>query len=957
MADAVISFAIQKIADAITNEALFAGSVRQQAEKLKRELTWMKSFLQEADAKARGGNELVQNWVKEVREAAYDAEDLIESIAIQGSEPGMGQKRRGLSSNFMPGAPIPRHNSATNYEELKKRIKNIRESAAAYGITALPNDLQERKDVDEAIVRRRALALHALNSSHVVRMEDEKASILDRLDPKREKRRSVVSIVRMGRLGKTTLAKKVFEDSQIQSRFDCAFWINVSQDYQEVKLLKDLLCRISPERKREFETMEMTQLGPCLHESLLGKTYLIVMDDVWDGEVWRIFGEHLPDEGNGSKVLITTRNRTVAAAADPDQANGTYELRFLNRKESWELFISTAIPREEDRSECTGRLKELGEQMAEKCGSLPLALVVVGGLLSAKQRSIAEWERVSESMVWQNQDESMVWQNEDESMVWQDQDKIMVQNCLRILHLGYLDLPYDLKWCFLYLSAFPEDFEIESDRLIRLWIAEGFIAESAEGLTLEETAESQLEKLIERSLVLVVSWRERDGVIICKVHHLLRELCISEAKQIDFMSVHHGTSPLPTALSHRRLSVITKPEETISRLKFAPRLRALLGFNFNLDYTLRAMNLSAGGLRLIRVIDLEEAFELKVLPKEIGDLVNLRYLGLRGTNIKSLPKTIENLSRLQFLDVRETAIEKMTSAVWEIETLRQLFSPRYAKIHYMGQCRWRSLQVLSMAATDDWMDDSLHQIKDITTLEIWQINAFDHAVLSLNLPQFSILKNLKLEGSSIPWTALKLSGLHLLHTLQLKGPVKSTFPEEVRPGDIPGSLRDLSSLERDGFVLDYAWPAGLTYLELWDSDLHRDPLPSLGQLSELRFLTLMGDVYSWGKGMKFRRDEFKRVERVELRSLDCMKRIVVEDGAMPRLQELELQVLKILETMTVEDGAMPRLQKLKICNCGRLETMTVEDGAMPRLQKLKISYCGRLETIPRRLEDVAEWER
>ena len=455
MADAVVSYAIQKIGDAIINEALFLGSFRQQAEELKRELTWMESFLQDAEAKARGGNQSVQNWVKLVREAAHDTEDLIESFAIQGSEPEMG---RIIFSNLTPGALIGRHNFGMEIEELKQRIIKIGESATRYGITALPDDRRGRRDVDEVIARWRAPALHASDSSHVVLMEAEKEAILHLLDPEREKRRSVVSIVGMGGLGKTTLAKKVFKDPRIQdgSRFGCALWIDVSQDYQDVKLLKDLLCKISLERKKEFETMEMTELGPCLHKSLLGKTYLIVMDDVWDGEVWQIFRKHLPDEGNGSKVLITTRKREVGDAADPDQATRAYELLLRTKEESWDLFLSKAIPIENERSACTGRLKDLGEQMAAKCGGLPLALVVMGGLVSQKQRSIAEWQRVSESMVWQDEYEG--------------------QNCMRILALSYADLPYDLKLCFLYLSAFPEDYEIESDRLIGLWIAEGFIA-------------------------------------------------------------------------------------------------------------------------------------------------------------------------------------------------------------------------------------------------------------------------------------------------------------------------------------------------------------------------------------------------------------------------------------------------------------------------------------------------
>ena len=919
MADAAVSYAIQKIGDAIVNEALFQGSVKQQAEDLNQELTGMKSFLQDADAQARGGNALAQNWVKLVREATNDAEDLIESFAIQVYAPGM-IRRCGSCSKLMPGALIRRHYFGLEIEMLKHRIINIRESAARYGLTPLPDDRWEGRDVDEATARR-TVALHELGSSHVVLMEAEKEDILNRLDPKRETRRSVVSIVGMGGLGKTTLAKKVFKDPRIEKRFGCAFWINVSQHYQDVKLLKDLLCQISPRRAEEYENMERTMLERCLQQSLLGKTYLIVMDDVWYAQVWRIVEKHLPDEGNGSKVLITTRNREVADAADPDQATRAYELRFLNQEESWDLFLSKAIPREEERSACTGRLKELGEQMAAKCGGLPLALVVMGGLLSQKQRSIAEWERVYESMVWQYEGEG--------------------QNCMRILVLSYGDLPCDLKWCFLYLCAFPEDYQIESDRLIRLWIAEGFIAERGDGLTLEETAEIQLEKLLERSL-LHISGSPEDPVILCRVHDLLRELCISEAKRFDFMSVCLGREPLP-AESLRRLSIITEPDESISRLKSAPRLRALLGFNFEVSPQLApAMNLSVGGLKLIRVIDLQGAGKLKALPKEIGGLVNLRYLGLEGTAIESLPETVKNLSRLQFLNVRHTEIKEMTSAVWEIETLRQVFFPLEVLAPNRVQCRWKSLQVLSSAWTGNWMNDGLHKLKDIQTLDLSLIDASSHAVLSSTLPQFSRLKILRLQGSSIPWTAMTLSGLRLLRQLDLVGLIN-----EQRPGD-------LSPLERDGILLDYEWPAGLTHLRLEKSGLHGDPLPSLGQLPELRFLVLAHAYSGGGEEMKFRGDGFKQLQVLVLTGLDEPKRMIIADGAMPRLQKLQLSVVQNLEIMIVDDGAMPRLQILELHRLDKLERMSVEDGAMPRLQILKISRCWRLKTIPGRRETSVE---
>ena len=895
MADAAVSYAIQKIGDAIINEALFIGSSKQQAEELKEELTWMKSFLQDADAKARDGNQLVQNWVKLVREAAQDTEDLIESFAIPVYAPGLG-RCGDFFSKLMPcaRAVIRRHYFGLEIEGLKQRIKNIGESADRYKITALSDDRRERGEVNPTIAPWMARSVEASNSSHVVLRDADKKAILELLDAKREGL-SVVSIFGTGGLGKTTLAQKVFNDPQIKIRFRNRFWIGVSQDWKIDKLLKDLLRKISTGESQENETMDMLEMR--LRNSLLGKKYLIVMDDVWDVAVWRMFGNCLPDENNGSKVVITTRSRTVARAADPGQA---YELRFLDKEESWELFISKAIPREEDRRECEGRLKELGEQMAERCGGLPLALVVMGSLLSQKGRSTEEWERVSH--VWRD--------NDEEGTV-----------VMRILALSYADLPYDLKWCFLYLSAFPEDYLIESERLIGQWIAEGFITERGDGLTLEETAEIQLEKLIKRSLVQVVRREHFDGIILCRVHDLLRELCISEAKEIDFMSVCRGRSPLP-AESLRRISVITEPEETISRLKSAPRLRALLGFNFKYRFGSDfVMNLSVGWPRLIRVIDLQGAGKLKVLPKEIGGLVNLRYLGLEGTRIESLPGTIKNLSRLQVLAVGDTNIEEMTGAVWEIETLRQVVFPQLALAPNRVQCRWRSLQVLRWARAGNWMDDTLPKVKDIKILDLRGIDASHHKVLFLNLRQFSRLKILSLYGSSIPWTAVTLSGLHLLRTLVLIGPVNATIPED-------------SLLSSRGFYcpeLYYQWPASLTYLELYGSHLPQDPLPSLARLSELRFLSLWGRVYRGAEEMKFRGDEFKQLQKLKLYSNTAPRRIIVEDGAMPHLQ------------------------KLRLYDLTNLEKMTVEDGAMPRLQNLKISYCPRLKTIPPRLDDIAEW--
>ncbi|CAA6670775.1 unnamed protein product [Spirodela intermedia] len=178
-----------------------------------------------------------------------------------------------------------------------------------------------------------------------------------------------------------------------------------------------------------------------------------------------------------------------------------------------------------------------------------------------------------------------------------------------ILALSYADLPHHLKWCFLYFSSFPEDYKIGVNKLIRLWIAEGFI-EHREGETLEESAEGHLEELVRRCMVTIVQVEYcrpmAEGRQRCRIHDLLHDFTIAEAKEAGFLVCHR----------------ISDGRDTFPALD----------------------------LKLLRVIDLEDA-PLAVLPEEVGDLIHLRFLGMRGTRIRSLPSSVGKLPHLQCLDV------------------------------------------------------------------------------------------------------------------------------------------------------------------------------------------------------------------------------------------------------------------------------------------------------------------
>jgi NB-ARC domain len=217
-----------------------------------------------------------------------------------------------------------------------------------------------------------------------------------------------------------------------------------------------------------------------LFRSLKGKKYLLVIDDVWTINLWMAIQKALPNEKNGSRILMTTRIYEVAKEADP--AREPYKLSFLTEKSSLELFLKNAIPNEEIRNECPENLLALARQFANKCGGLPLALVVLGCLLAKKQFAYPIWSKMMQTMNWHA-----------------DGQKV----CIEIISTSYDDLPLALKSCFMYFAAFPEDYTIEDvPSLLRMWIAEGFIPQE-ENRTLEDTAESFLEDLVQRYHFLI----------------------------------------------------------------------------------------------------------------------------------------------------------------------------------------------------------------------------------------------------------------------------------------------------------------------------------------------------------------------------------------------------------------------------------------------------------------------
>ncbi|KAJ0501033.1 putative P-loop containing nucleoside triphosphate hydrolase, leucine-rich repeat domain superfamily [Helianthus annuus] len=416
------------------------------------------------------------------------------------------------------------------------------------------------------------------------------------------KKLDVVSIVGMGGIGKITVATKVFNDGYVKHHFRIRVWVTVSQTYDKRAVLIQILESIRDQL--DLEKASDSRLRELVHKHLMGRRYLIVIDDIWHIETWDNLKLFFPHGDNGSRILITSRITEVAKHANLDGM--ILPLGCLNKEKGWELLCQKVF-RGNKYPEWS--LKP-GMRIVESCHRLPLAVVVIAGVLAKEAWNEKFWMEIAYSA---------------SLYIVGDQN-----GCLEILGLSYNNLPLHLRECFLYLGGFPEDYMFKVRDLIWLWVAEGFIQQT-ENKSLEDIAEGYLMDLIDRNLVIVAHRsKSNEGVTACKVHDLVKELCLKKAKEERFIL---QTERL--VLFFHRYNVITPPYKPV---------RVFINKDI---YDPHIAHPPPQNLRSILVLDLQKC-RLTTFPKGMELLVNLRYLAIWKESA-GFPSLICNLWNLQTL--------------------------------------------------------------------------------------------------------------------------------------------------------------------------------------------------------------------------------------------------------------------------------------------------------------------
>lgn len=893
MADAVISYTVCKIGDLLIHKAVFLYDVREKVERLQSELKRMQFFLEDADCK-REEDKRVRNWVGEIRNVAYNVEDVIDNF-IHEIAPREDGLRRVLEWFTFTFTKVPRLRRIGNQiKSIETQIEGISNSLKTYDIK-FSTEGQRTSSTSET-QRRLRRTLPYVVEDDIITLDKSTTDLMSRLMDNKADRLRVVPIVGMPGLGKTTLAKKVYNQEEVKQYFDCQAWASVSQQPQALEVMNAILSDINHIISLSNIERDEGYLMRRLYEELTEKRYLIVLDDIWNFETWESLKSAFPDEKKGSKIVFTTRNKDVARRADP---GGSFiEPPLLEVDQSWELLRKKAFYRtSEDGHYCSPEFEELGKEMVKECGGLPLSIVVLGGLL-AEKRLFTDWKLVQRDITMHLQQ-----QNEAGGLDG-------------ILALSYQDLPHYLKPCFLYMGVFPEDSEICKRELIRLWIAEGFMSsvhkeEEEESCCMEDRAEKYLEELVSRCM-LQVDKKDHTGRSIksCRIHDVLRDFSVRKGREFNFLKVIQTTDsssssslsyiqPLSKAPPARRVSIYIQKncERYVLLPKTAeyPHLRSLLYFVRDRNMC-ETENQLYRRFRLLRVLRLDFV-RLGNVPKEISNLIQLRYLGLRKTKVSKLPRSIGYLRSLHTLDVRNNYFLRLPPAILRLKRLRHLlYSPPI-----VGSEKW-GFQV-----------ENLTNLVTVKHLNVDNLIRSDEGLKLENLQNLGITCERSAQVEKVLESPSVKSGC--LRTLNMVMKENSPFPENLEPLSqcfqlskltLEGRIPDDPNLHRLQFL-----PTSLAKLILVDSELYQNPLEVLEKLPNLRFLRLGRDSFL-GSEMASSALGFPQLETLEFHSLTEVEEWRVEDGSMPSLRTLTIDSMNNLNMIPEGLRSVTSLQKLNI---------------------------------------------
>ncbi|XP_017631466.1 disease resistance protein RGA2-like [Gossypium arboreum] len=636
---------ITKLSSRALSQVRLCWNLKHDIDDLARTVRTIKDVLLDAEEKSVTDN-LVKVWLEELKDVLYDAGDLLDDFSTEALRKDLmgGNKLTkevrlffSSSNQFAYGFKM-----GPKIKAIKARLASIESEANTFRF--IPRD----RPVETSFMTKKRQQTHSFErEDEIIGRDDDKAALLKLvLEFESEENVYIIPIVGFGGLGKTALAQLVYNHERVKNHFELTMFACVSDDFDVKVIVANIIKSVA--NKAPDQNLEMDQLQKQLRDKIDGKKYLLVLDDIWNEDPgrWSSLKKLLMGGAKGSRIIVTTRSLRVAEITNKCQSH-VLKLKGLSDDDAWSLFKRIAFDQGYVDS-TSSAFVEVGKQISERCGGVPLAIRTIAGTLSLK-KTVNEWHSFKEN--------ELVKISQIEGDI------------LPTLKLSYDHLPSHLKHCFAYCRLYPKDHEIDVQTLVQFWIAQGFVKQLNSSQSLEEIGFECFKDLVDRSF-----FQEVEGDLMeemrCKMHDLMHDLVESvagmESSIIDSNKIasdvgekcrHISINPsliplfkgkkLRTLLRSPCIETLNLSEETWDFIIANYRYLRVLELNV---LNFKTISPSIYKLKHLRYLDLSWNCDLKILPKSICKIQNLLALKLDGCfGLQELPKKIEKLVNLTHL--------------------------------------------------------------------------------------------------------------------------------------------------------------------------------------------------------------------------------------------------------------------------------------------------------------------
>ncbi|MFS7926231.1 putative P-loop containing nucleoside triphosphate hydrolase, leucine-rich repeat domain superfamily [Helianthus anomalus] len=688
MAELVLSSLLPVLFEKLTDAALKTiarhKGIDAEIKKLQKSLVSIQLYLTHA-SQMEITDPSVKQRLNDLQHLAYDIEDVLDGWATDAMDPEFKQEPEGITGKvrklITPTCCTTFSRTTTMIAELddiSTKLQDLVKQKADLGLENL--GLKAEEETRPRTNNNRRLQTSVVNPSSIVGRQTHKDALVQQLllpaDEPCDQNYSIVPIIGMGGVGKTTLARLVYDEQLVKDHFDLKAWVCVSDEFDAVRISKEIFQSMANKEVPDFN-----RLQEALKDHVKGKKFLLVLDDIWSEsyEDWETLVRPLYTCAPGSKIIITTRKDQLLKQLVYNPLHKP--LHSLSDDDALSLLARNALG--VDNFDSYLSLIPYAQGIVKKCGALPLALIALGRLLRTKKDEAEHWINVSNSDIW----------------------RLKVKGgILPALRLSYDDLSVPLKRLFAYCSLFPKDYLFNKEDLVLLWMSEGLLCQPT---LIDSTEEQQLgheffDELLSRSFFQHAPNNESLFVM----HDLMNDLATSVATEFYLRLDNESEKNIKKMKldKYRHTSYVKEKYVAYKKLQVLENtkcLRTFLATSVGEVERWREFYLSnkiltdlLPKLPLLRVLSLS-GFQISELPESIGTLRHLRYLNLSQTHITHLPEKVcnlvnlqtlillgckkltelpnnfLNLKNLQHLDVRDTLLSfQMLSEIGELKSLQ-----------------------------------------------------------------------------------------------------------------------------------------------------------------------------------------------------------------------------------------------------------------------------------------------